>query len=72
MINAQVKIFNSTYSGDLQKEVNIFLETIDIRQVIKMDFIGTGDDNKRLYCTIVYVGIDDIRDAKIDNILEIK
>jgi len=73
MINAKVKILTAGYTGDLEKSVNEFLQTIDIRQVVKMDFTATGDqDNKRIYCNIIYVGIDDIRDAKIENILEIK
>lgn len=70
MINAKVKILTASYTGELETLVNQFLETVDIRQVVKMDFTTTGDDNKRLYCNITYVGIDDIRDAKIDNILD--
>ena len=70
MINAKVKILTASYTEDLEKSVNEFLETIDIRQVVKMDFTATGDDNKRIYCNITYVGIDDIREAKIDNILD--
>lgn len=71
MINAKVKILTGSYTKDLETSVNEFLETIDIRQVVKMDFTATGDsDNKRIYCNITYVGIDDIRDAKIDNILD--
>lgn len=71
MINAKVKILTASYTKDLETSVNEFLETIDIRQVVKMDFTATGDsDNKRIYCNITYVGIDDIRDAKIDNILD--
>ena len=71
MINAKVRILTALYTADLEISVNEFLETIDIRQVVKMDFTATGDaDNKRLYCNITYVGIDDIRDTKIDNILD--
>ena len=72
MINGKVKMFNQGYISDLEREVNEFLKTIDIRQVIKMENFSTGDGNKRIYCAITYVDIDDIRDAKIDNILEIK
>jgi len=71
MINAKVKILTAGYTSDLEKSINEFLQTIDIRQVVKMDFTATGDgDNKRIYCNIVYVGIDDIRDSKIDTILK--
>lgn len=71
MINAKVKILTSGYTKDLETSVNEFLETIDIRQVVKMDFTATGDIRQhQIYCNITYVGIDDIRDAKIDNILD--
>jgi hypothetical protein len=71
MINAKVKMFGNTYIGDLQTEVNSFFETIDIRQVIKMENFATGDSNKKNYCVITYVEMCDIRDAKVDKILEI-
>lgn len=69
MINAKVKILTSSYTEDLETAVNEFLETIDIRQVVKMDFTATGDANKRIYCNITYVGIDDIREAKIVSVI---
>lgn len=72
MINGKVKMFNQSYITDLQNEINEFLKTIDIRQVIKMENFAVGDAKKRIYCAITYVDIDDIRDVKIDNILEIK
>lgn len=72
MINAKVKIFNGSYSSEIEKEVNIFLESIDIRQVIKMEITSTGDDNKRIYMLITYVDFQDIRDSKIDSILDTK
>lgn len=31
MINAKVKILTAGYTGDLEKSVNEFLQTIDIR-----------------------------------------
>ena len=37
MINAKIKIFSSEYAGYLESDLNKFLETIDIRQVIKTE-----------------------------------
>jgi hypothetical protein len=73
MINAKVKILSGGFSNELEEKVNKFLEKIDIRQIIKIEFSANGESNSRtIYCSIIYVGIDDIIDAKIDNILEIK
>jgi len=38
MINAKVKIFNEDYNSYLEDEVNKFLETIDVRQIIKTEY----------------------------------
>lgn len=77
MINAKVKIINDESSGNLEEEVNKFLKTIDVRQIIKTEYssnISSGQySTKRLSSVVIYyVGLDDIRDAKIDNALEIK
>jgi hypothetical protein len=81
MINAKVKIINdessSSPGSNLEEEVNKFLKTIDVRQIIKTEYssnISSGQySTKRLSSVIIYyVGLDDIRDAKIDNTLEIK
>lgn len=69
MINGKVKIFWATGSSTLEKEMNEFLKTIDIRQVIKTDF-STSD--QKINAIIYYVGIEDIRDAKIENVLEVR
>jgi hypothetical protein len=78
MINAKVKIINDEYSGgNLEEEVNKFLKTIDVRQIIKTEYssnISSGQyRTERLSSVVIYyVGLDDIRDVKIDNVLEVK
>jgi hypothetical protein len=63
--------------SNLESELNKFLKTIDVRQIIKTEYstgISAGQyDTKRLsYVIIYYVGLDDIRDVKINNVLEVK
>ena len=72
MVNAKVKIFNATTGKDLETITNDFLSSIDIRQVVKMDYQVTGDSNRHSYMLITYIDFEDIRDIKIDNILNIK
>ncbi len=78
MINAKVKIFNEDYNSYLEDEVNKFLETIDVRQIIKTEYsssmsLGQYDVMKNSFSAIIYyVELADVRDAKIDNVLEIK
>lgn len=74
MINAKVKIFKEEYPHLLQNSINEFLQTIDIRQVIKTDFnISGGPTYTMNYSTIIYyVELEDIRDAKIESILDKK
>jgi hypothetical protein len=77
MINAKVKIFNADYESYLEESVNKFLETIDVRQIIKTEYSSSMAVSQyttiRSYSAIIYyVELADVRDAKIDNVLEIK
>ena len=77
MINAKVKIFNEDYNSYLEDEVNKFLETIDVRQIIKTEYSSSMVVSQyttiNSYSAIIYyVELADVRDAKIDNVLEIK
>lgn len=77
MINAKVKIFYEDYAHTLENVVNAFLQTIDVRQIIKTEYstcVATGQYSTiRSHSAIIYyVEYEDIRDAKIDNVLEIK
>ena len=77
MVNAKVKVLGAQYYSDLEEEVNSFLATIDVRQIVKTEFsnhssVGcSGNSTAFRYIAIIYyIGIDDIRDIKIDNILK--
>ena len=77
MINAKVKIFNEDYDSYLEDAVNEFLKTIDVRQIIKTEYsssVSAGPHNTiRSHSAIIYyVELADVRDIKIDNVLEIK
>ena len=77
MINAKVKIIEADYPSNLESELNQFLKTIDVRQIIKTEYssgISAGQyDTKRTSSVIIYyIGFEDIRDVKIDNVLEVK
>ena len=77
MINAKVKIFNEDYNAYLEDSINKFLETIDVRQIIKTEYSSSIAVSQyttiRSYSAIIYyVELADVRDAKIDNVLEIK
>ena len=77
MINAKVKIFYEDYAHTLENAVNDFLQKIDVRQIIKTEdstCVAAGQYNTiRSHSAIIYyVAYEDIRDAKIDNVLEIK
>ena len=71
MVNAKVKVLGAQYYSDLEDEINSFLATIDVRQIIKTEFSCTGNSTAFRYTAIIYyIGVDDIRDIKIDNILK--
>ena len=77
MINAKVKIFNEEYPHTLEIRINEFLETIDVRQIIKTEYSSSMSVSQ--YSRIIshsaiiyYVELADVRDAKIENVLEIK
>ena len=73
MINAKVKVFVSEHSHYLENEVNSFLQTIDIRQVIKTEHSTSAGALGYRYTTIIYyIDSEDIRDIRIDDVLNIK
>jgi hypothetical protein len=73
MINAKVKIIERTNSSEFESEVNKFLKTIDIKQIVKTEFSTTTTNYHNFHTVMIYyVNIEDVREAKIDNILEIK
>jgi hypothetical protein len=77
MINAKVKILSADYESYLEDSVNQFLETIDVRQIIKTEYsssvsVGQYNTIRTHSAVIYYVELADVRDAKIENVLEIK
>ena len=75
MINAQVKIINEEYAGSLETEINKFLKTIDVRQIIKTEYsacVSAVPTQRSFSVTIYYVNFEDVRDVKLDNVLEVK
>lgn len=70
MINAKVKVIQSNDEEWFEELMNGFLSKIDVRQIVKTEY--STSSSTKFSAMIYYVGIDDIRDAKIENILEIK
>ena len=69
MINAKVKVITGNGKREYEPEMNNFLASIDIRQIIKTE---TTIDDSGLYRTIIYyVNFEDIRDAKIESIFQL-
>lgn len=72
MVNVKVKIFHENDESWLEKKVNEFLETIDIRQIVKTEYSTSGDSYVKHSIIIYYMNLEDVRDIKIDNILDNK
>jgi hypothetical protein len=73
MINAQVKVINTDWYSQLERQINDFLKTIDVRQIIKTEYSSSISSHAKSFSVIIYyVQIEDVRDLKIDNVLEIK
>lgn len=73
MINAKVKLFYADYTISLQDEMNKFLQTIDVRQILKTEYSTAANNSSYRYTVIIYyLEMYDVRDVKLDNILEIK
>ena len=71
MSNLKFKVIKAESGGDFEERVNLFLKTIDVRQIIKIDH---QYDNGTCYRGFVYyLEKDDFtainRDIKIDTIL---
>ena len=65
-INAKIRIFSGDYPHQIQDKVNSFLDSIDIRQVIKTE---TLTFNNKFNIIIYYIKYSDIRSSKLDSIL---
>ena len=77
MIKSKVKLFDKEHVSTLESAINEFLQTIDVRQIIKTEYSSSIADSqystKRTFSAIIYyVESADMRDAKIENVLEVK
>ena len=63
MINAKLKIIFGSDHYAMQRSVNEFLQTIDVRQVIKID----TTNSQKTY--IFYLDTEDFREIKLNNLL---
>lgn len=74
MINSKVVFFESAGSGYLQESVGKFLSNIDVRQIIKVEHnVAKSQYCDTFTCMILYFEkFEDIRDLKIESIIETK
>ena len=73
MINSKVKLFYGDFTSRLQDEMNEFLETIDVRQILKTEYSTAASSSSYRYTAVIYyVDLADVRNVKLDNVLEIK
>ena len=68
MIKAKVKLFDKEHVSTLESVINEFLQTIDVRQIIKTEYSSSISDSqystKRTFSAIIYyVESADMRDA---------
>jgi len=69
MVNAKVKVIEEKWGFSLENSMNEFLKTIDVRQIIKTEFSRCENN---ITAIIYYIELADVRDIKIDNVLEVK
>lgn len=70
MVNAKVKMLLSYNSGSQESQINQFLKTIDVRQIIKIENNNSMTSNSLLCVTYVYyVELEDTRDLKLDKLI---
>ena len=63
MINAKLKIIFAMDHYTMEESVNEFLQTIDVRQVVKIDTANS----QKIY--IFYLDTEDFREIKLNNLL---
>ena len=68
MVTPKIKVITARASW-LEKNVQAFLNTLDIRQIVKIDYSATND---YYICSIIYLEMEDVRDMKISTLLDNK
>lgn len=66
MVNLKVEVVTNNASFQ-QISLNKALEKYDVRQIVKMDTVSI---NHSISTIITYVELEDLRELKIENILE--
>jgi hypothetical protein len=72
MVTPKIKVITAMASWlekDVQAYVQAFLNTLDIRQIVKIDYSATND---YYICSIIYLEMEDVRDMKISTLLDNK
>lgn len=71
MVIPKVEIFSSNDADDLQNDINEFLSDMDVRQVVSMQYSNSRNQYNQTYsCLIMYIELADVRDVKIDTVLD--
>ena len=71
MIKGKSKVISNSHGATFELRVDEFLDTIDVRQIVKMEYSTNSLGNSTIYSVvIVYISIEDVRNSKIDGILE--
>jgi hypothetical protein len=72
MVTPKIKVITAratSWPSWLEKDVQTFLNTLDIRQIVKIDYSATND---YYICSIIYLEMEDVRDMKISTLLDNK
>jgi len=69
MVNMKVRLLTN-YNSYLESDIQNFLNTIDVRQILKIDVYQVSDSKS--ICMISYLDQEDIRDINIDSIIDKK
>ena len=71
MVIPKVKVFDNTSALNLTNDINNFLSDKDVRQIIRLEHsCGRSEYNAIYSCLIMYIGLDDVRDIKIETVLD--
>lgn len=70
MINAKAELIHSSYANDFRKDLDDFLNKIDVRQIVKMEYSTTYTGSSRMFSVLImYISMEDVRTSKIEGIL---
>lgn len=71
MVKGKTKVISNSHGLTFEDRVDDFLDTIDIRQIVKMEYSTNNQGSSTIYTVlIIYISMEDVRSSKIDNILD--